>query len=60
MEKVAYEATVEYLPMRVLDHEYYYTEVKVNHKQGGMNVEEKDLYTKKNSFLMILDRSGSM
>lgn len=60
MEKAEYEASIEYLPIRVLDHQYYYTEVKVNHKQGAMNLEEQDLYTKKNSFLMVLDRSGSM
>lgn len=55
-----YEGKIEYIPLRVLDQEYYYTDVHVTHKGAGLNDEEKDLFTKKNSFLMVLDRSGSM
>mmetsp|Transcript_42755 Transcript_42755/g.50107 ORF Transcript_42755/g.50107 Transcript_42755/m.50107 type:complete len:481 (-) Transcript_42755:1748-3190(-) len=51
---------VEYIPLRVLDKEYYVANFKVSQKVDPMTEDEKILFTKKNAFLMILDRSGSM
>lgn len=55
-----YSGEVKYLPIRVLDQEYYYVDVSVTHKNGALNADQNDLFTKKSSFLMVLDRSGSM
>ena len=54
-----FEAKIQYTPMRVLDKQYYFTDIKVSRKiQEG---EPQGLQPAKNTtFLMVLDRSGSM
>lgn len=52
------QAKVEYIPIKVLDKEYYYANIIVEHENEQLLSKPKE--KPNNSFLMILDRSGSM
>lgn len=52
-------AKISYISMRVLDKQYYYTDVKISQPRREENEGMNDP-SRENAFLMILDRSGSM
>lgn len=55
-----YTADVSYIPVRVLDKMYYVSRFSVTKKAGEYSQDEQILFDRKNAFLMVLDRSGSM
>ena len=61
MESVdTYSAKVDYIPVRVLDKQYYLANFKVSKRAEPTTEDEKLLFARNNSFIMILDQSGSM